>query len=89
MSICDVVECPYCMYDFDASEEEFEDKNEIDFECDACGRAFKVVRELVYQYNSYATVDMPCDECGKMVREVNHFTGRTLCTECACKEFNL
>lgn len=89
MSFYDMVECPYCGHELDASEEEFECENEIDVECDACSKTFKIVRELVYQYDSYAIVDIPCDRCGKMVREVSHFTEQILCIECACKDFNL
>lgn len=45
MSFYDMVECPYCGHELDASEEEFECENEIDVECESCGKEFEILRE--------------------------------------------
>lgn len=89
MSFYDVVECPYCGHELDASEEEFDHGNEIDVECKSCGKEFEVVREWVPEYSSRATEDIECAGCGEMVREASHITGEILCIECACKTFGL
>ena len=65
MSFYDMVECPYCGHELDASEEEFECENEIDVECESCGKEFEILREWYPSYSVHAIEYVNCELCNE------------------------
>lgn len=84
MGIYDMVECPYCGCEYDMSEHEFENYNEIDIECESCEKEFEVIREWIPSYSSHAIEYATCECCNKVVRDSDTYIleSKGLCRMC-------
>lgn len=89
MSFYDVVECPYCGHELGASEEEFEHENEIDVECESCGKEFEILREWYPSYIVRPIEYVNCELCNEQLRvgwDVYHLKGKEMCHSCCYRE---
>lgn len=89
MRFYDVVECPYCRCELDASEGEFEGEDEIDVECESCGKEFEVIREWEPIYGVRPIEYVNCELCNEELRvgwDDYHLDGKEMCHSCCYKE---
>ena len=87
MSVYDLVKCPYCGEEYDMSKYDFDGSDEIDIECEDCGKEFEAIREWYPSFSTKSITFSDCQICGKTERDEDLYISgdKEVCQPCFYK----